>query len=779
VIANVPRETLGERTSFSDRSDAGEFGKALSDTYREPTVCQIEPAATATNKLNRADTPNAVCNVSVRPALSLSGPSAFSAVENVPAYLANRKPCPNYQDELPLFVKLPFALRSEVEVFTKAFNYVQSLVNDRLSVVAACKKALALYHRTLSLPAETFRSKYKVWVKTGDWVTLVNRSKAGADWCETNIGLPDAFIEKVCGPYFGRFGRSDGKRQAIFAIKRWWRTGRDISGQNQPMPGYEAKWGGRNLEVYPNGWHYSNILRQVRARAIFTKPVQKLLQEGISAAKEFLPQNLSTRSKLRFLELVTFDDVRTDFLIFDPATGQPCELWLLVARDQATGLVLGFVMHPSRVREDGSDSHLGLQEMKQLSGFILERYPLPVDYVSTWKVERGTATLSEGSARALAEMLPNRIFVSFTSMIGGKSPVGYQEKAKGNSRGKASHESHNRLFHTQGCYLPGQTGARYEIRPADLQARCDESVETWKLAQKLPAHLRGKEKYTLLTPNQARAALIDICFEQNSRTDHEMEGFEEVLEWLDANGKWQHQSTFTGDVQRAKFRKRKESPIERCVRLIQGCKWERVSPDIIIAFYSHVERPVTINDAGEIEFRHDGRNFIFANPGSVIRAASGLGYFHPDDPKFVHVTNGKGSFLGTWLRRDRLANDDKDAIAESFRYCDAALKAAKAQAEKLAAPQRAELEDVRAQNAELLHNREFVEVTAPPTAPTILESPIAAALAAVAVERAENKAAAKREARAAAETILAPREQLPTSGSSAADDLLSALISKT
>jgi hypothetical protein len=125
------------------------------------------------------------------------------------------------------------------------------------------------------------------------------------------------------------------------------------------------------------------------------------LHEGTAAAKELLPHILSTRAGLRFLELVTFDDVRTDWLIFDPESGQPCELWLLVARDQATAMVLGFVMHPARARDDGSDSHLGQREMKQLAAWLLERYPLPLDYISTWKVERGTATLSQGSAQAL------------------------------------------------------------------------------------------------------------------------------------------------------------------------------------------------------------------------------------------------------------------------------------------------------------------------------------------------------------------------------------------
>lgn len=680
-------------------------------------------------------------------------------IADLPSYLSTRAPVPSHKDEPALFTRLPEALRHEVKSWEHAFRRVRSLSSgrDAISVQAACKLALAESHALRGTPLKTFRFKYDVWLKSGDWLTLVNRCRAGADWQDRDDGLPSAFIEKVCAPHYARFARADGKRQAILAIQRWWRTGRDLDGLAKPIPGYEADWNKRNPEVYPAGWSHSNIRRQIKARAQFTPAVRALLHEGIAAAKEQLPTVLATRAGLRFLEVVTFDDVRIDTLIFDPETGQPCELWLLVARDQATAMVLGFVMHTTLSRDMAGTTvarqGLGQKEMKQLAAWILERYPLPLDYLSTWRIERGTATLSEGSALALQEMLPDRIRISYTSMIGGKSPLGYREKATGNPKGKASHESHNRILQTQSSFLPGQTGAHYGIRPAALKARADECAAIWELRNRLPEHLRGQEQYTLLLPAQARKALFQICLDQNFRTDHALEGFDQILEWLDpATGKWMPQSMFgssRGNEAPITFRKRMEMPVERAVKLIAGHRWTKASPDVIIAFLQHTIRPVKINATGEIKFSIEDSPITFYPPAGVEGwrgqqdSKRSLAYFNPDDPRFLHVTDAKGAILGTWYRRERAAYHDQTVLQEALRYTANALKSAQEYAQQISAGQRAQIETVRAHNAELERGNEFVEVAAPPIAIDSKRSLVAAALSSAPATRAQIKADAQ------------------------------------
>lgn len=664
-------------------------------------------------------------------------------VSDIAAFLSERRAHPEIDGEENLLITLPAAQQDEVKALVRACKFTLSLVrDDEWSVQRACIETLRLYWR-YGWALKTYRAKYDAWVEKQDWVVLVNRAKAPAAWRSDNYGLPLAFLG-YCETVLGKFKRGDGKRQAIKSIQRNWKTGRNEAGHEFVIPGYEENWAKRGRENLPLGWSYPNILRQIRKRDRFNQTTRALLHEGHSAALAHLPHILTDTTSLRFLEQITFDDVRMDWLVFNVETGDAEELWLLVARDTATRMVLGFVMHPATVREDGTASHLGARHMKELAADILQTYPLP-PYLVHWKVERGTATLAEAVKLALAELFDNRIKVSYTSMIGGNSPVGYREKAKGNSRGKASHESHNRLFHTQSCHLPGQTGARYEIRPADLNARVEECKEIWNLRQCLPEDKRGDVRFPLVVlQTEARDVIKQFCLEQNFRTDHAIEGFEQVLEWFDAStGRWRPPTESPGgasdnspgfqpgvnaplntaagfeaarsanQISGIKWRKRMESPCERAMRLIHavGNNWTRPNPSIVKSFLEHTQKIVPIAESGEISIKLDGKVKIFAPPSASLRLCvkKALAYFCSDDPQFIHLTSGDGRFLGTWYQRGRTPALDQKALAEAFKYTGAAKKAAETIAAELARPEADSLADMRAHNAELA--QDFVVVT--------------------------------------------------------------------
>ncbi len=663
-------------------------------------------------------------------------------VADVAVALKNRKPLSQpIAEDVALFITLPLKVRSEVWALVRACELVRTLTTGKqaIKVQPACERAIRVF-KDRHWNLKTFRALYDNWNASGDWVVLVNRTKAGKLWQKRDDGLNESFLDFVARR-FGEFKRDDGKRQALMSIKRQWQTGRNDRGEAEMIPGYELLWNARERAIIPDGWSYSNILRQIKARSKFTEATRALLHLGTAAAKEFVPQVNSTREGLRFMEEVQFDDVKTDWRVFDPQTGQPMDLWLLVARDRATALLLGFGMRPARVREDGSQEHLKLIDMKQLCGWLLERYGLP-PYEMIWKIERGTATLSAGSAAALAELLPDRIRVSFSSMLGGNSPAGYFERRIGNSKGKASLESHNRLMHTIGANVDAQTGPSYGKRPADLAAREKEAVEIWKLAQMLPESLRGQAQYPVLTLAQARAELQRIFAVQNNRTEHSLEGFEEILEWFDeGRGLWLPQSQMPdGELQ---LRKRKESPIERGARLVAGLEWTRVSPEIIRAFYEHTQRPVKVEESGEIEFLLEGKKIYFLPPPGAKPLPPGtklLGYLNPDEPRFLHLTDGDGRIVGTWLRKALVKHHDEDALQQALRYGARAMSAVKEYAETLASDERARLEAMRQHNAELIQSATFIEVTpAAATSTGTLRSPVAAALASTAVTKKEIK----------------------------------------
>ena len=649
-------------------------------------------------------------------------------VRDVQAYLVVRQPVADCCEEKSLLITLPAKLQLEVRSLVRACKFVADLVREKFSVQQACKNALAVYDKW-NWKLATFRQKYDTWARTHDWVVLVNRAKAPAAWKAGSVGLPEPFLA-YCETKLARFARRDAKRQAVLSIHRNWRTGRNEDGDAFIIPGYEkigpagTDWKNRDTENIPCGWSYDNICEQIRQRARFTKATRALLHEGESAAREFLPHQLGSRRGLRFLEKVTFDDVRLDWLVFDPITGQAVELWLLVARDEATAMVLGFVMHPATVNEAGKASHLGARQMKEIAAYMLQRYPLP-PYLVHWLVERGTATLAEAVKAALAELFNNRIKVHYTSMIGGTSPTGYSEKRKGNSRGKGSHESHNRLFHTQGSFIGGQTGANWGIRPADLEARIKECQEIHQAAQALPEEKRAEVKYPLLTLAEAREKFSVLCHEQNNRVAHQLEDFATVLEVQTETG-WQVAEAAQPGVP---CRKRMERPTERALRLIRSVeRWDKTSPDIIRTFLEHTQRLVTINARGEVELSIDGRKLIYRAPEatSLAPGMKALAYHHPGDPEFLHLTSGDGRILGTWCQRGRGTFLDQQALAEAMRYTHAARAAAKTVAGEMAAPQREQLDALREHNAGL---QQFVVTTDVPNATgTIGASPVGTAL---------------------------------------------------
>ena len=703
------------------------------------------------------------------PALTTS----IQPVADIRAYLATRKPRPHYAEEQAIFVTLPLTVKAELRALLGCrpgggvFGLVAARTTGRgaVSVSRAVKRVVPLFpdHHWKE---GTLRARYDAWRQAGDWVSLVNRSKAGAEWQDRNDTLPEPFLRHAA-QVVGAYKRADAKRQAILSLRRQYLTGRDGSGQIAPIPGYESRWRGdaRNttLHACPSGWSYSNILRQIAARNLLPKSVVGLLHEGSKSARQHLPLVIGTRDGIRFLEKVQFDDVKTDWVILDTASGQVNDLWLLVAHDVATTMCLGYGLRPARLREDGTQEHLKLDDMRLLLGWLLQTYGLPAGYPCHWWFERGTATIAQAAAAAIAELLgPGRIECHWTGMIGGKSPLGYTEKRIGNSGAKGSLESCNRLLHTIGASVPGQTGNLYQRRPQDLPAQIREAETAWKLSQALPPELRGQVGYSVLDLVQARDQLRRIVGVRNTRTDHEIEGFSTVLEWIAADGSIAPQSTIPVPLPAgAKIIRRKESPMERAARLIRdaGCPFDPVSPDVVAAFLSTTQRDATIRPSGDIELRMGDRPVVYRLPDlSALMSIpslpfSALAYYFPDRPDFLHVTDRRGSYLGCWLRAQAVRMGDQEALNQAIRYSAGALKAARAAAADLAAPERQRLEDTRARNAEIFASFDSAAVAAESprrSASSRVGGPVASALASIPIQRQAAQATAATDAALAA-----------------------------
>lgn len=156
-----------------------------------------------------------------------------------------------------------------------------------------------------------------------------------------------------------------------------------------------------------------------------------------------------------------------------------------------------------------------------------------------------------------------------------------------------------------------------------------------------------------------------------------------------------------------------ERPVERAIQLMApyAGQWTKCPPDVIIAFLTNSAHTITksqVNSGGEITFSHgDHKKMIFAPPSPEHASslndprAALLGYFNPEDPAFLHVTDGNGRWLGTWYRRARLKWNEPELLEQAMRYTSVALQAVQRTAEQLCSPRSTDLVALRAHNAEL------------------------------------------------------------------------------
>ncbi len=626
----------------------------------------------------------------------MSSPILISSPAAAPAAAPLGTVCPDLFDvpakDRPRLANLPTDQQRRVKALQRAFETIFHAKNKEKAFAAAA----ASFHGQRGFSEDRLRARYFEYIRShGDWTLLVNaaRCPAFARNRQKPVGLPAEFIE-----FWKRLGLQNKRkyRPAWKKLNRLWREGAHIDGYGTWKDWFKSEFPDRKLpavcpDLLPSGWSYEHLMRHNPP-----KSQEVAARVGQAAAREFLPQVLGTREGMRFLQQVTFDDVKTDFRVIDPDSGQVCDLWLLVAHDKATDVRLGYGMRPAVARDDGTQTHLKLRDMKQLAGFILHRWGI-APYAMEWKVERGTATFSEASALAINQLTQGRLTVHYSSMIGGTAPSGYKEKAIGNSRGKGAHEAGNNLLHNECGDLPGQTGRNYSVRPTELAAREQETRDLIKICGALSPHLRDQVEYPVLTLRQAKAALDDVFDRINRRIVHECEGFEEIIEWMSIESsqsipsmQWMPIITMPNPQPAgSRTRVRRESPYERMFRLAKPyeAQWQKMDSSELVHFYEDSHRVVPINEKGEIVFKQDGRSYTFIPPSEqseisnlkspIVPGAKFLAYHHPHNLDFIHLAQlpPHGGYVGTWAQKGRVPHNDREALAAAMEYTAHARKA--------------------------------------------------------------------------------------------------------
>lgn len=587
------------------------------------------------------------------------------------------------------YQRLPKDVAGDVDRLLSAFEQVH---RERYVRPALKRLAEQLGHRR-GFAFGALRDKYYLYVnggekktgesfQAGDWRCLVdkarcNKSQRGEDE-DRDVHLPKDFIEHLKGLFQSNKRKSE---PAIRLLYRQWQAGDSI-------PGY-GTWQEWFLDNHPHhplppqcppdlprGWSRPNLRRYIPEDAELA-----LAREGISAARNLLPDVITTREGLRPLEVIMFDDVRTDFKILVPGYASPVEINMLVAIDVATGMILRFGMRPGIVREDGARDKLKLMDMKHLVAGIVTQYGVPKDYVMHFIVENATAALKDGTVMALKELSCDRIEVSRTMMIRGTAIWGgYVDKSLGNPKGKAPLESTFNLFHNEAAFLPGQTGRRYDEGPMELAGREAETKSLIRTSRFLTPHERARLKMPFLNRDQARVVIADLWNHIIRRTDHSMEAFQPVGEWR--NEKFQqwrpdHElAALSIDPSTVEWRTptRLESPLERWERLVEevggASAFSKLHPGAVMRLYDdHAKKEIT---NGEIIFKFKNEQFVY-RIANVLNARQPLQnemevlcYFDREDMSAIHLTDGERAYLGSIPRTRGARRLDKKALEEQF-----------------------------------------------------------------------------------------------------------------
>lgn len=510
-----------------------------------------------------------------------------------------------------------------------------------------------------------------------DPVALVDkrRFKDMQDRSEPEADLPRAFLRFVAGRMLGnqRKDRPAWKR-LVAQWREWHLTGERPEGWEES--GYEqCPPTGRN-GWHPDGWSYRNLMD----RAKNTRAEKAIARVGTVAAKGVLPHVPGTRAGARFLEWVMFDDLKLDRRVIVPPHG-PVEVAQFGALDLASGVYLKFGQRPVLPREDGSKQFLNRRDFLFLVAALFEEFGYPLDYKCHLILERGTATLSAAEARVLYDASGGQIVVGYTGM-NGELVHAWEEKAVGNSTGKAHIESWHNLYHNWCGHLSGQTGKDRNHAPLLEHGRAREAGQLMKLGALLPAELRGAIPFGYASPQQCYAESLRIVDAINRREDHECEGFEPVVVWRmkGSGGLWRPAAELAqlpADVQSLgedalktllEWNTRVETPQERMERLRAGVAFARLPDAIWPRFYDDGHALARVTPKGWVELKRDGVKLLFGpeTPAQALpEDTEVLAYFAPHDPERAHLTV-KGRYAGSWSRLRGVQRGDQPALREAI-----------------------------------------------------------------------------------------------------------------
>lgn len=420
------------------------------------------------------------------------------------------------------YLRLPADERKKVDLWCEVFVLVDKL-EDKMRALAEIRERYNFCPSTYYLKRDRFE-KYGIAGLVG---------KKGRRLLGTvQIGMPVEFVnfwQSLCAGH---------QRMKAAAVHRILFADHLLAGKI--IPGYDTDWRGifarenpgqpiPNVCPYqigvlePHGWGYRNLASRAPNRDAWAAATL-----GTATARLYLPSIPHTRVGLKLCQVLVVDDVwhdnKVNFAGQKSPPQRPLELGMM---DLLTGRFTAWGVRVPRVRDDGSREMLKEADLLHL---------LCYQFCAVGVCRDGVLILAESATAAIRKPIVDiinahtggllRVETSATRsepMIAGL----FAERPRGNPKWKAALESTWNLLHNELAMIPGQTGKDRDHAPADDTGRERENKALQKLCRSLSPEVVENLRAPYLNYHQFSNALLTVKQRIESRTDHQLEGWEQ------------------------------------------------------------------------------------------------------------------------------------------------------------------------------------------------------------------------------------------------------------
>jgi hypothetical protein len=593
-------------------------------------------------------------------------------------------------EDMAEFSGIPEARRIEVQHTLRLLARLHALRGQGNIETAARTIAATASQATRGFSWPSLLRKYYAYLGAldlkgnHDWRILVKGYKGPSQ-------LPEEFEQ-----YVKRLAEENHRSMAMaWSLLRdhIWPSGQPVPGYGTWMEYHASKYPERAIPkafphtLYPPGWSQRNLYRKAPS-----KGARMLYQRGLAASKKHFPSVTRDPSQLRPLELIALDDFELDCLCVFPGDArhkpQVGRVAGLLAIDVATRRKLhwglGQRMERDERQADGTIKTVrtGITriDVQVLLHGIFAKFGLP-PYQVTILCENAAASISPELQLSIEMLFSGRVKIERTGLIEHRTMTnGFVERG-GKPWEKGWIEStFNQLWNILGAQR-GYKGSNQRLNaPGDLDAKLRYTkllIGQGDRALNLPPEKITELRLPFPSPKELEDAFSWACSVSDARTNHRYLGFDRVTEFqLEAGGEPQPLQALAllPPAQQLQVRpiERAESSVERWTRLTAEVQFAAIQPSVLAVFLLTPKRVKYANHS--VTFEHNRAGYTYVDrEGDVLQGVPDgtefLGYFSPDNPELLYLTELNGARTGTLKRlggkRGMVDIRDKDALADA------------------------------------------------------------------------------------------------------------------